>query len=179
MLFKCFIRSTGLDLFFILGQTPKANVEVKDLGVEISKDGGTKPSILVKLQLLPVIVYLGEPRISFDQSSSFSNGESFNAGSTCFATNDKASAPFVCEEFHLACEFGHDRLVLSLFYIIFLYKLMLHFVIFKVMGFCMFFPPILCSSSEVLVVSSYMYICSSVYFWWNFNYQNKLLFGIM
>nr|GEW46246.1 hypothetical protein [Tanacetum cinerariifolium] len=102
-------RFLSISVTDMVVKTPKANVEVKDLGVEISKDGGTKPSILVKLQLLPVIVNLGEPRISFDQSSSFSNGESFNAGSTCFATIDKVSAPFVCEEFHLACEFGHDR----------------------------------------------------------------------
>ena len=124
--------------FFIIGQTPKANVEVKDMGVEISKDGGTKPSIIVKLQLLPVFVYLGEPRVSFDQSSSFSNGESFNAGSTCFATNDKASAPFVCEEFHLACEFGHDRLVLSLFYIIFSSNLCYTFSFLKLWAFACF-----------------------------------------
>ncbi|KAF5818651.1 putative FMP27, GFWDK domain-containing protein [Helianthus annuus] len=90
-------------------KTPKVTVEVKDLGVEISKDGRTKPSILVKLQLLPVVVHVAEPRISFDQSSSFSNGESFTAGQTCFASIEKASAPFVCEEFHLSSEFGHDR----------------------------------------------------------------------
>lgn len=102
-----------------MGQTPKATVEVKDLGVEISKDGGTKPSILVKLQLLPVVVHLGEPRISLDQSSSFCNGESFAAGQTCFATLEKASAPFVCEEFHLSSEFGHDRLVFFIFIYIF------------------------------------------------------------
>ncbi|XP_071741750.1 protein SABRE [Rutidosis leptorrhynchoides] len=90
-------------------KTPKATVEVKELGVEISKDGGTRPSVLVKLQLLPVVVHLGEPRISLDQSSSFCNGESLTAGQTCFATLEKTSAPFVCEELHLSSEFGHDR----------------------------------------------------------------------
>lgn len=85
------------------------------MGVEISKDGGTKPSILVKLQLLPVVVHVAEPRISFDQSSSFGNGESFTAGQTCFAAIEKASAPFVCEEFHLSSVFGHDRFVFFIF----------------------------------------------------------------
>lgn len=114
MLYKGFIYQLFL-FSFVLGQTPKATVEVKDLGVEISKDGGTRPSVLVELQLLPVIVHLGEPRFSFDQSSSFNNGESFTAGSTCSATIEKASAPFICEEFHISCEFGHDRLVFFIF----------------------------------------------------------------
>ncbi|KAL8261516.1 hypothetical protein R6Q59_025565 [Mikania micrantha] len=86
---------------------PKVTVEVKDLGVEISKDGGTKPSILVKLQLLPVVVHVAEPRISFDQPSS--NSESLTSGQTCLATIEKASAPFICEEIHISSEFGHDR----------------------------------------------------------------------
>lgn len=102
-------RFLSISVTDLVVKTPKATVEVKDLGVEISKDGGTKPSILVKLQLLPVIVHPGEPRISFDQSSSFSNGESFTAGQTCSAMIEKSSAPFVCEEFHLSSEFGHDR----------------------------------------------------------------------
>nr|XP_043638538.1 protein SABRE isoform X2 [Erigeron canadensis] len=102
-------RFLSISVTDLVVKTPKATVEVRDLGVEISKDGGTKPSILVKLQLLPVIVHLGDPRISFDQSSSFTNGESFSAVPTCFATIEKASAPFVCEEFHLSSEFAHDR----------------------------------------------------------------------
>lgn len=102
-------RFLSISVTDLVVKTPRAIVEVKDLGVDISKDGGTKPSLLVKLQLLPVVVHLGEPRVSFDQSSSFSNGESFTVGQTCFATIEKASAPFICEEFHLSCEFGHDR----------------------------------------------------------------------
>ncbi|XP_076926982.1 protein SABRE-like isoform X1 [Bidens hawaiensis] len=102
-------RFLSISVTDLVVKTPKATAEVKDLGVEISKDGGTKPSILVKLQLLPVVVHVVDPRISFDQSSSFSNAESFTAGQTCFATIEKASAPFVCEEFHLSSEFGHDR----------------------------------------------------------------------
>ncbi|KAJ9560488.1 hypothetical protein OSB04_005648 [Centaurea solstitialis] len=102
-------RFLSISVTDLVVKTPKATVEVKDLGVDISKDGGTKPSLLVKLQLLPVVVHLGEPRVSFDQSSSFSNGESFTVGQTGFATIEKASAPFICEEFHLSCEFGHNR----------------------------------------------------------------------
>ncbi|XP_024963466.1 protein SABRE isoform X2 [Cynara cardunculus var. scolymus] len=102
-------RFLSISVTDLVVKTPKATVEVKDLGVDISKDGGTKPSLFVKLQLLPVVVHPGEPRVSFDQSSSFSNGENFTVGQTCFATIEKASAPFICEEFHLSCEFGHDR----------------------------------------------------------------------
>ncbi|CAH1443357.1 unnamed protein product [Lactuca virosa] len=102
-------RFLSISVTDLIVKTPKATVEVKELGVEISKDGGTKPCVLVKLQLVPVVVHLGDPRISFDQSSSFCNGESFTVGQTCFASIEKASAPFFCEEFHLSSEFGHDR----------------------------------------------------------------------
>ncbi|KAI3491193.1 hypothetical protein L1887_44439 [Cichorium endivia] len=102
-------RFLSISVTDLVVKTPKATAEVKDLGVEISKDGGTKPRVLVKLQLVPVIVHLGEPRISFDQSSSFCNGESFTAGQTSYATIERTSAPFFCEEFHLSSEFGHDR----------------------------------------------------------------------
>ncbi|KAI3760743.1 hypothetical protein L1987_51142 [Smallanthus sonchifolius] len=102
-------RFLSISVTDLVVKTTKAIIEVKDLGVEISKDGGTKPSVLVKLQLLPVVVHVADPRVSLDQSSSFSNGESFTAGQTCLATIEKASAPFVCEEFHLSSEFGHDR----------------------------------------------------------------------
>ncbi|KAJ0098647.1 hypothetical protein Patl1_20750 [Pistacia atlantica] len=49
-------------------KTPKATVEVKELTVDISKDGGSKPGLLVKLHILPIFVCIGEPRICCDQS---------------------------------------------------------------------------------------------------------------
>lgn len=148
----CFVSVSCSQLFLILhfiwGQTPKATVEVKDLGVEISKDGGTKPCVLVKLQLVPVVVHLGDPRISFDQSSSFCNAESFTAGQTCFASIEKASAPFFCEEFHLSSEFGHDRLVFFIFYYVFPQRDLRNNDFFLV-----FFPSDFCSSKEALVLT--------------------------
>lgn len=90
-------------------QTPKAAVEVKELTVDISKEGGSKPNLLVKLQILPIIVYLGEPRLSCDQSSSFDSEGCLLSGQTSSALLEKSSAPFNCEELIVSCEFGHDR----------------------------------------------------------------------
>lgn len=90
-------------------QTPKATVEVKELIVDISKDGGSKPNLVVKLHILPIYVHIGEPRISCDQSSNLNTGEPFSAGHSLFPMMEKYSAPFSCEEFSLSCEFGHNR----------------------------------------------------------------------
>lgn len=93
-------------------QTPKATLEVKELRVDITKDGGSKPALFVKLHLLPIMVHLGEPRISCDLSSNFYNGGSTSASQASFAAlMEGTSAPFCCEELSLSSEFGHDRLV--------------------------------------------------------------------
>lgn len=90
-------------------QNPKATVEVKELIVDISKDGGSKPNLVVKLHILPIYVHIGEPRISCDQSANLNTGETFSAGQASFPMMEKYSAPFSCEEFSLSCEFGHNR----------------------------------------------------------------------
>lgn len=90
-------------------QNPKATVEVKELIVDISKDGGSKPNLVVKLHILPIYVHIGEPRISCDQSPNLNTGETFSAGQASFPMMEKYSAPFSCEEFSLSCEFGHNR----------------------------------------------------------------------
>lgn len=87
-------------------KTPKATIEVKDLKVEISKDGGSKPNLLVKLQISPILVYLGESRMSCDQSCNLDGDFSNQMGHACM---ERSSAPFSCEELLLSCEFGHNR----------------------------------------------------------------------
>lgn len=102
-------------------QTPKATVEVKDLSIDISKNGGTRPNLFVKLQILPIFLHIGEPRVSCEQTSNLSSGECISAVNSSFATMEKSSAPFSCEEFSLYSEFGHDRyflLILSLLFIL-------------------------------------------------------------
>ncbi|KAE8666757.1 Protein SABRE [Hibiscus syriacus] len=69
-------------------KTPKAATEVKELKVDISKDGGSKHNLFVKLHILPIYVY------AIQMPSGII---------------DKLSASFSCEEFSLSCEFGHDR----------------------------------------------------------------------
>lgn len=48
---------------------PRATIEVKELRVDISKDGGSKPTLFVKLYRLLIVVHLGDPRVSYDRSS--------------------------------------------------------------------------------------------------------------
>ncbi|OMO57566.1 hypothetical protein COLO4_35270 [Corchorus olitorius] len=69
-------------------KTPKATIEVKELAVDISKDGGSKPNLFVKLHILPIYVHTIQ---------------------LLSGIMEKPCAPFCCEEFSLSCEFGHDR----------------------------------------------------------------------
>lgn len=84
-------------------QTPKATLDIKELRVDISKDGGSEAGLFVKLQLFPINVHLGESRVISDQS--LTSGGSFSANQLV----DGACSPFSCEEFSLLCEFGHNR----------------------------------------------------------------------
>ncbi|KAM3302216.1 hypothetical protein P3S67_016718 [Capsicum chacoense] len=88
-------------------KTPKATVEVKELTLDLSKDGRSKPELFVKLLLAPIFVHFGESRVSYDQSSVYAG--SFPSNDGLLAMTEKVSAPFSCEEFSITCEFGHDR----------------------------------------------------------------------
>lgn len=90
-------------------KTPKATLEIKDLRVDISKDGRAKPSLFVKLRLSPIVAHVGEPRFSCDQSSSNSEGDSFLACQSSTSLVDQPLSSFSCEELSLSCEFGHNR----------------------------------------------------------------------
>ncbi|CAN8244859.1 unnamed protein product [Cochlearia groenlandica] len=98
-------------------KTPKAIVEIKELMLDISKDGGTKPNLYVKLHVLPILVYLCESHRNYDQSSSlsFERCSASHASSASLerssASSDRSSAALVCDEFSLSSEFGHDRAV--------------------------------------------------------------------
>lgn len=100
-------RFLSVSISDLVLKTPKATIEVKDLRVDISKDGGSKPTLFVKLQVLPLVVHVGDPRLTCDQSSNFNHG-SVSAGQPSFCMMERSSAPFYCEELFLSCEFGHD-----------------------------------------------------------------------
>ncbi|XP_057729107.1 protein SABRE [Arachis stenosperma] len=88
-------------------KTPKATIEIKELNVDISKDGGSNSNLLVRLQIVPITVYIGEPRVSCDQLSNLSGGGC--SGQESITAMERSTAPFVCEKFSVSCEFGHDR----------------------------------------------------------------------
>ncbi|XP_062099220.1 protein SABRE [Humulus lupulus] len=90
-------------------KTPKATLEVKELKVDISKDSQPKQNLFVKLHILPIIVHLGDQRVSSDQSSNFSSGGCLPIGLLSSTIMERSPAPFICEGFSLCCEFGHDR----------------------------------------------------------------------
>ncbi|XP_039039064.1 protein SABRE-like [Hibiscus syriacus] len=69
-------------------KTPKATVEVNGIKLDISQDGGSKPSLFVILQILPI---------------------SAQAVQLLSGSMEKHSAPSSCEEFSLSCEFGNER----------------------------------------------------------------------
>lgn len=84
-------------------QTPKATLDVKELRVDISKTDGSEAGLLVKLELIPINIHLGEARATSDQA--------LYSGGSCSADQLMSGvfAPFSCEEFCLMCEFGHNR----------------------------------------------------------------------
>lgn len=112
-LFILFLFYLGDIYYFKMLQTPKATVEVKELKVDISKDSQSKQNLFVKLHILPIVVHLGDQRVSCDQSSNFSTGGCLPIGLLSSAIMERSSAPFICEEFSLCCEFGHDRYCLN------------------------------------------------------------------
>ncbi|RZC15868.1 Protein SABRE isoform B [Glycine soja] len=90
-------------------KTPKFTVEIKELNVDISKDGGSKSNLLVRLQILPIFVHIGEPRASCDFLSNLSGGGCSSSGQASITALERSSAPFICETFSVSCEFGHNR----------------------------------------------------------------------
>ncbi|KAL7208123.1 hypothetical protein ACSBR1_029976 [Camellia fascicularis] len=99
-------RFLSVSITELVVKMPKATIEVKELKVDLSKDGGSKPALIVRLHLLPIVVHLGEPQINCEHSSSFNHGSGNQAS---FSLMERTSAPFCCEEFSLSSEFGHDR----------------------------------------------------------------------
>ncbi|KAH9605088.1 hypothetical protein KSS87_000957 [Heliosperma pusillum] len=90
-------------------KTPKVSLEVKDLRVDISKDGNTKPSLFIKLFLSPIVAQVGEQRISHDECSSHVDEGDLTASQLSTTMSDQAFSSFNCEELSLSCEFGHNR----------------------------------------------------------------------
>ncbi|VFQ99015.1 unnamed protein product [Cuscuta campestris] len=88
-------------------RTPKVAVEIKELSLDTYKDGGSKPKLTVNLKVVPVLVYLGDRQVNYTQSSL--HGGHVPSYQTLVAPLEKTSAPSICEEFSLSCEFGLDR----------------------------------------------------------------------
>eukprot|EP00268_Persea_americana_P058378 TRINITY_DN7055_c0_g1_i3.p1 TRINITY_DN7055_c0_g1~~TRINITY_DN7055_c0_g1_i3.p1 ORF type:complete len:2661 (+),score=516.45 TRINITY_DN7055_c0_g1_i3:441-8423(+) len=102
-------RFLSVSVTELVVKVPKATVEVKDLVVDISKDGRAMPTLLVKLHLLPILVHVGDSRFSYDQPSTSKQGEYVPVGLASAAMMERNSAPLICEELSLSCEFGHER----------------------------------------------------------------------
>lgn len=89
---------------------PKAIIEVKDLKLDVSKSGGSSPVLNIKLYIIPLTVQICDSRLSYDQSSCYNQMEGLlNSDLSGSAIMEKNSAPFICEDLSVACEFGHDR----------------------------------------------------------------------
>ena len=95
-------------------QTPKATLEVKDLQVDIFRVGKSDPRVLFRLLLSPIVANLGEPQVSYDHSSSYSDGDgnSILASDQSTSLVNKPFSSFRCNELSVSCEFGHNRWML-------------------------------------------------------------------
>jgi len=79
------------------------------LNVDISKGGGPESNLLVSVQILPIVVHIGDPQVSRDLLSKFSGGGCSVSSQASIAPREKSSSPFICEKFSVSCEFGHYR----------------------------------------------------------------------
>lgn len=86
------------DLIF---KVPKAAFEVKDLRLEMSKDGSSTPLLNIKLYLIPLLVQILDSKVSLDQFS-FDQWE-------CSASAENNCAPFICEDMSVTSELCHDK----------------------------------------------------------------------
>ncbi|XP_047320032.1 protein SABRE-like [Impatiens glandulifera] len=99
-------RFLSVSITELVVKTPKAIAEVKELGVNISKDEGSL-DVLVKLHLLLISLHLVDPQASSDRSSNFNHGGYISRKTPLVVT--ERTTPFHCEEFSLSCEFGPNR----------------------------------------------------------------------
>ncbi|XP_061345729.1 protein SABRE-like [Gastrolobium bilobum] len=90
-------------------KTPKFTFETTELNVDISKDGGSVSDLSVRVQILPIVVHIGEPQVSCDLLSNVYGGGCSASSQASVAAIKKPSAHFICEKFSVSCEFGHDR----------------------------------------------------------------------
>lgn len=102
-------RFLSISVTELVLKTPKATVEVKDLRVDISKDGRTKPTLFIRLLLSPIVGNVGELQFSSDPSSSHIDGDPVIGSQSSTAVVDQPFSSFNCEELSLSCEFGHTR----------------------------------------------------------------------
>ncbi|KAM1120062.1 hypothetical protein ACFX2J_043987 [Malus domestica] len=101
-------RYLSVSITDLVLKMPKASIEVKELKVDMSKDGASKQNLIVKLQISPIVVLRSDPRVSCDLSN-FSTGGSISASQSSSSMMERTSALFICEDFILSCEFGYDR----------------------------------------------------------------------
>lgn len=95
-------------------QTPKSTFEIKELGLDICQDGGSESDLFVRLQILPLVIHIGDPQASCDQLCN-SSGGGFGVSSQASIAAVEKSSPFICEKISISCEFGHVRYYFSLY----------------------------------------------------------------
>ncbi|KAJ0982380.1 hypothetical protein J5N97_010635 [Dioscorea zingiberensis] len=109
MIFTNMARFLSVSVTELTVKVPKAIIEVKDLKLDVSKNGGSSPVLNIKLYIIPFTVQICDSRLSYDQSSSYNQVDCLHPDQSGSAIMEKNSAPFVCEDLSIACEFGHDR----------------------------------------------------------------------
>lgn len=103
------IKFISVSVTELIVKMPKSSFEVKELKLDIFKDGTSSLSLGVKLHLFPCNIFLGEQR-TYDHDSSYSFQESiFSVGQTFSANTDNNSAPVYLEELLIVCQIGYAR----------------------------------------------------------------------
>ncbi|KAK1299784.1 hypothetical protein QJS10_CPB13g00262 [Acorus calamus] len=108
MVFTNMARFLSVSVTDLVVKTPKATVEVKDVILDISKDGGSIPILSFKLHLMPFLIHLGDSRLNYDTTSNCNQGVYWYTARSS-SIMEKTSAPFVCEDLLFVCEFARDR----------------------------------------------------------------------
>ncbi|PKA48299.1 hypothetical protein AXF42_Ash020734 [Apostasia shenzhenica] len=93
----------------IVVKVPKADIDVKELKFDINKDVAANSFIDVYLYLAPLTIQMYTPESNFDQSSLYHQTDCLFVSKECSPTAGKSSAPIICEDVSIFCEFGHQR----------------------------------------------------------------------
>ncbi|CAM0875467.1 unnamed protein product [Alopecurus aequalis] len=102
-------RLLSVSVADLMIKLPDGAVDIKELKVDTFKIAGPSHILGVKLHVLPLNVHLGDFGLIADAMGSCNQLDAFQSDQASVSSTEKISAPFVCEDLLVTCEFGHEK----------------------------------------------------------------------